>query len=95
MSELSGEKIEELLWEAGCEVVHSGGLEEIEHIDVTVGETTVIISEAWFVEGDWFVDPDTLTLLKVVDGEQVDEDLEVFSTEEELVAHILKLGGDL
>lgn len=95
MSELSGEKIEGLLWEAGCEVEHNGGLEEISPIEVTVGDTKVIISEAWFEEGDWFADSETLVLEKLVDGEKVDEDLEVFSTEEELVEHILKLGGDL
>lgn len=94
MSELSGEKIEELLWEAGCEVEHAGGLEEISPIKVTVGEIVVIISEAWFEEGQWFVDTDTLILEKLVYGEKVDEDLEVFGSEEELVEHILTLGGD-
>lgn len=92
MSELSGEKIEGLLWEAGCEVYHDGGLEEISPIKVIVGETVVIISEAWFEEGEWFVDTDTLVLEKMVDGEKVDEDLEVFDSEEELVEHIVKLG---
>lgn len=95
MSELSGEKIEELLWDAGCEVSHDGGLEEVSPIEVTVGDTKVIISEAWFEEGEWFADSETLVLEKLVDGEKVDEDLEIFSTEEELVEHILKLGGDL
>lgn len=95
MSELSGEKIEELLWDAGCEVLHDGGLEEVSPIEVTVGDTKVIISEAWFEEGQWFADSQTLVLEKLVDGEKVDEDLEIFSTEGELVEHILKLGGDL
>ena len=95
MSELSGEKIEELLWEAGCEVSHDGGLEEVSPIEVTVGDTKVIISEAWFEEGNWFADTNTLVLEKLVYGEKVDEDLEVFANEEELVEHILKLGGDL
>jgi hypothetical protein len=95
LSELSGEKIEELLWEAGCEVSHDGGLEEISPIQVTVGDTKVIISEAWFEEGNWFADTDTLVLEKLVDGEKVDEDIDIVDTEEELVEHILKLGGDL
>jgi hypothetical protein len=94
MSELSGEKIEELLWEAGCEVEHSGGLEEISPIKVTVGDTIVIISEAWFEEGEWYADTDTLVLEKVIDGEKVDEDLDVLTTEEELVEHILRLAGE-
>jgi hypothetical protein len=95
MSELSGEKIEGLLWEAGCEVSHDGGKEEISPIKVTVGQTEVIISEAWFEDGEWFADTDTLVLEKILDGEKVDEDLEVFETEEELVEHILRLGGGL
>jgi hypothetical protein len=93
MSELSGEKIEGLLWEAGCEVEHDGGIEEISPIKVTIDDTVVIISEAWFEEGEWFVDTDTLVLEKIVDGEKVDEDLAVFSSEEELVEHIVRLGG--
>ena len=94
MSELSGEKIERLLWNAGCEVEHNDGLEEISPIKVTVGDTVVIISEAWFEEGDWFVDTDTLTLDKVVEGAKVGEDLDLVNTEEELVDHILTLGGE-
>lgn len=92
MSELSGEKIESLLWEAGCEVEHNGGLEEVSPIKVTVGDTVVIISEAWFEEGEWFADTNSLVLEKLVDGEKVDEDLEIFETEEELVEHIVTLG---
>jgi hypothetical protein len=92
MSELSGDKIESLLWEAGCEVYHNGGLEEVSPIKVTIDNTVVIISEAWFEEGEWFVDTETLVLEKIVDGEKVDEDLAVFDSEEELVEHIVRLG---
>jgi hypothetical protein len=95
MSELSGEKIEGLLWEAGCEVQHDGGLEEVSPIKVIVGDTVVIISEAWFEEGEWFADSNTLVLEKIVDGEKVDEDLEIFESEEELVEHIVRLGESL
>lgn len=94
MSELSGEKIEELLWEAGCEVAHDGGMEEISPIKVTVGDTVVIISEAWFEDGEWFADTDTLVLEKLEYGEVVEEDLAVFESEEELVEHILRLAGE-
>lgn len=94
MSELSGEKIESLLWEAGCEVEHDGGLEEISPIKVTVGDIVVNISEAWFEEGEWFADTETLVLERLEYGEKVDEDLFVCNTEEELVEHILKLGGE-
>jgi len=92
MSELSGDKIEGLLWDEGCEVEHDGGLEEGTPIKVTVGTTVVLISEAYFEFGEWFVDTDTVVLEKIAEGEKVDEDLDIFSTEEELVEHILRLG---
>lgn len=94
MSELSGEKIEELLWEAGCEVLHDGGLTEVSPITVNIGENKVIITEAWFESGSWFADTDTLVLELYAFGEKVAEDLEVFENEEELVEHIVRLGED-
>lgn len=94
MSELSGDKIEGLLWDEGCEVEHDGGAEEISPIKVTVGTNVVIISETYFVDGEWFADTETLVLEKLVDGEKVAEDLDIFDTEEELVEHILRLGGE-
>jgi hypothetical protein len=95
MSVLSGEKIEGLLWEAGFEVEHDEGKEEGTPIKITAADTVILISEAWFEDGEWFADTDTLVLEKVVDGEKVDEDLDIVSNEEELVEHISRLSGDL
>lgn len=95
MSELSGEKIERLLWEAGCEVRHNDGMDEVSPISVVMGDTTVVISEAWFEEGNWFLDTDTFVLEKQIYGEKVDEDLSFIEDEVELVKHILTLGGEL
>lgn len=92
MSELSGEKIEELLWEAGCEVVHDGGQTEISPITVNVGENKVVITEAWFENGRWYADSDTLVLELYSLGEKIAEDLDVCDSEEELVEHIVRLG---
>lgn len=92
MSELSGDTIEGLLWDEGCEVEHDGGLEEGTPIKVTVGNTVVLISEAYFEFGEWYVDPTTVVLEKIVEGEKVAEDLDIVETEEELVDHILRLG---
>lgn len=94
MSELNGEKIEELLWDAGCEVIHDGGLTEISPITVHIGENRVIISEAWFEDGYWFADSDSVFLELFAFDEKVDEDLDICDTEEELVEHILRLGGE-
>ena len=95
MSELSGDKIEGLLWDEGCEVEHDGGLEEGTPIKVTVGTNVVLISEVWFEDGEWFADTDTLVLEKLVDGEKVGEDLGYFSFEEDLVEHVLRLGDEV
>ena len=94
MAELSGDTLEGLLWDEGCEVEHDEGAEEGTPIKVTVGNTVVLISEVWFEEGDWFADTDTLVLEKYVDGEKVGEDLDLMETEADLVQHILRLGGE-
>lgn len=95
MSELSGEKIEGLLWEAGCEIEHVVGEDEITSIHIPVGESTIVASETFFEDGDWFIDSDTLSLEKFFEGSKVGEDLTIPESEDELVQNILKLGGEL
>lgn len=94
MSELSGEKIEDLLWEAGCEVEHVVVDDEITSIHVAVGESIIVVSETFFEEGDWFIDSDTVSVEKIFEGEKTDEDLSIPNNEEELVQSILRLGGE-
>lgn len=94
MSELSGEKIERLLWKAGFEFEHDEGAVEGTPIKVTAADTVILISEVWFTDGEWFADTDTVVLEKLVDGEKVGEDLDYVNSEEELVEHISRLSGD-
>lgn len=94
MSELTGEKIESLLWESGCEARQKLDHDDLLTITVDFIDSEIRISEAWYEDGEWFVDTDTLVLEKFVDGEKVAEDLTVVYSEEELVQRILALGGE-
>jgi hypothetical protein len=98
MSELSGETIEELLWEQGCDVEI---LPDPEHLVYSfrtqVGDYTIEVSELFWEEDEngWYLDSDTITILKMDEGRVVEEDLTVPDSEEELVEIILRLGEDL
>ena len=94
MSELSGEKIEDLLWNAGCELEHVEDDEGFLTIHIPVGDSIIVLSEPFFEDDEWFIDSDNLVLEKIVEGEKVDEDLSVPVSEEDLVQSILELGGD-
>ncbi|QFG12296.1 Hypothetical Protein OBI_RACECAR_201 [Arthrobacter phage Racecar] len=97
MAELTGEKIESLLWDNGCEARQKYD-EETDSLTITVEDfagSVITISEAWYErDGEWYVDSDTLVLEMFTDGEKVAEDLTVVYSEEELVQQILKLGGE-
>ena len=95
MSELSGEKIEELLWAEGCEISHHEGIDGFTSISTEVGTSVIHVSETWFEDGLWYLDSDTLSVEKTVDGEKIDEDLTIPDDEQDLVNIILRLGGDL
>lgn len=96
MSELSGEKIEELLWDAGCEIEHHDSDSAFPYFTTEVGDSIIRVYETWFdMEGDWFIDSDTVSVEKVHDGEKVDEDLTLPLDEQDLVDIILRLGGDV
>lgn len=98
MSELSGEKIEELLWEHGCDVEILPDPEHLVYAFRTqVGDYTIEVSELFWEEDEngWYLDSDTITILKFDEGRVVDEDLTVPTSEEELVDIILRLGGDV
>lgn len=93
MSELTGEKIESLLWENGCEASQVLD-DDLLTIVIGFGDSVVQISEAWYEDGEWYADSDTLVLEKFIDDEKVAEDLTVVYSEEELVQRILALGGE-
>lgn len=94
MSVLSGEKIEDLLWSAGCEIEHIEGVEGFNSVHIPVGDSVIVLSEPFFEDSDWFLDSDTIVLEKIVEGEKSDEDLSIPYDEEELVQSILRLGGE-
>lgn len=93
MSELSGEKIEELLWAEGCEIAHHEGIEGFTSFSTEVGESVIRVSETWFEDGMWYVDSDTLSVERIIEGEKIDEDLTIPDDEQDLVDIILRLGG--
>lgn len=108
MTELLGEKIEDLLWKAGADTERVRNLREDAswsaddeedaaetwELHVTIGDIIVVLSEIFLVEGKWTTEAETLTLEKIYEGAYVESDLAVVSSEEELVEHILKLGGE-
>ena len=94
MSELTGEKIESLLWENGCEARQVLDEDDLLTIHIPFADSEIRISEGWYEDGEWFVDSDTLVLEKFIDDEKVAEDLTVVYSEEELVQCILTLGGE-
>lgn len=94
MSELSGEKIEELLWEAGCDIQHKDIDNGIGKVDVTVGLYTIVVGETFWLDGAWFVDTDTLTMDKIFEDQPVESDISEVESEQDLVDHILALGGE-
>jgi hypothetical protein len=97
MAELSGETIEELLWEHGCDIEITPDPEHLVYAFRTqVGDHTIEVSELFWEEDEngWYLDTDAITILKFDEGRVVDEDLTVPSSEEELVDIILRLGGE-
>jgi hypothetical protein len=98
MAELSGETIEELLWEHGCDVEIKPDTEHLVYSFRTeIGDHIIEVSELFWEEDEngWYLDTDAITILKIDEGRVVDEDLSVPESEEELVDIILRLGGEL
>jgi hypothetical protein len=97
MAELSGETIEELLWEHGCDVEILPDPEHLVYAFRTqVGDHTIEVSELFWEEDEngWYLDSDTITILKIDEGRVVEEDLSVPEDEQELVDIIMALGGE-
>lgn len=92
MTVLDGEKVEALLWDAGYDFEHKIGIEGFTSLEVYMGDTTIVVSETWLEEGDWFVDSNTLILEKIYEGVYTDSDFDIIESEEELVQHIVDLG---
>ena len=71
-NDFKGDKIERLLYEAGLDTEHKVGDEGITVLEVTAENVTVIMSETWEADGEWYIDPATVVLDVLVDGNFVD-----------------------
>lgn len=88
-SDLKGDKIERLLYKAGLDSEHKLGDEGITVLEIRGDSLTIVMSETWEADGQWFIDPSAI-VLDVFEGDRFfrsyfPEDLE---TEEELVEFI-------
>ena len=92
MTDLNGERIEELLWEAGLDFHHTTEYDGVSSIEILVGESKVVVSESWAEEDKWYLDTDTALMEKYCEGVIVDSDFEPIKSEEDLVERALKLG---
>jgi hypothetical protein len=99
MAELSGEKIEELLWAEGCDLLTHYNEVGAYGFQTEVGGHTIVVSEIFWDEDEnkdgWYVDSDTITIEAFLDREKVGEDLTIPEDEQELVNIILSLGGNV
>lgn len=68
-TDFKGDKIERLLYEAGLDTEHKVGDEGTTVLEVTAENVTVIMSETWEADGEWYIDPSTVVLDILIDGE--------------------------
>lgn len=71
-TDFKGDKIERLLYEAGLDSEHKVGDEGTTVLEVSAENVTVIMSETWEADGEWYIDPATVVLDVLVDGSFVD-----------------------
>lgn len=95
LNELSGEKIEQLLWKIGCDSNVVEIDEDTWELHIGFGDYTVVLGELYFDEpGKWMVDPLTVTIDLIFQEEVVAADADVYSDEQDLVEGIARLAGD-
>lgn len=86
--ELSGDKIERLLFQAGFDSDYIIGPEDLPAIEIKADEITILLSEPFAGNGTWFISPGTVAVEKIVDGRYTSSIFPVVTTEEELVEAI-------
>lgn len=95
LNELSGEKIEQLLWKIGCDSRVVEIDENTWELHVEFGAYTVVLGELYYDEpGSWMVDPLTVSIDLIFQEEVIAADADVYSDEQDLVTGIARLGGD-
>lgn len=92
-SDLNGEKIERLLYNAGFDSVHKLGSEGVTILEVQAEGVIILVSETWEADGVWYIDPKSVVLDKVIGDYGIDTIFPAVSTEEELVAAIEEFAG--
>lgn len=93
-TDFKGDKIERLLYEAGLDTEHKVGDEGTTVLEVTAENVTVIMSETWEADGEWYIDPSTVVLDIRFNGEFSDTlfpDKEEIPSERELVDYIIDI----
>lgn len=68
-NDFKGDKIERLLYEAGLDTEHKIGDEGITVLEVTAENVTVVVSETWEADGEWYIDPSSVVLDILINGE--------------------------
>lgn len=68
-NDFKGDKIERLLYEAGLDTEHKEGDEGTTVLEITAENVTVIMSETWEADGEWYIDPATVVLDVLINGE--------------------------
>lgn len=89
LKELSGEKIEGLLWDSGSDTKLVEIDEDTYELHAGFGDYSIIIKELFFNEpAKWMVDPLTVTVDFIFQDEVVHSMQDMHETEEELVSAI-------
>jgi len=67
-NDFKGDKIERLLYEAGLDTEHKVGEEGITVLEITAENVTVVMSETWEADGEWYIDPSSVVLDVLING---------------------------
>lgn len=90
-NDFKGDKIERLLYDAGLDTEHKVGDEGITVLEITAENVTVIMSETWEADGEWYIDPSSVVLDILINGEFSSTrfpEREEIATENELADYI-------
>lgn len=94
-TDLSGEKIERLLFEAGFDTELTTGVEGLPVLLIKGDSVEFAISEPWASDGNWYIDPATIVLDVMVDGQVENTVFPSVDTEEALVEAVENLSESL
>lgn len=90
-TDLSGEHIERLLFEAGYDTELITGTEGLPALRIKGDGIEFQLSEPWADSGNWYIDPATVVVDIVKEGQMVNTVFPSITSEETLVAAIEEL----